>query len=80
LETSGDVDVDEAQAMVEKLLRATNDHDLDALVACFAEDYVKRDAVASSPGLSGPRAGAPELGADLCLCPGPASRGATTLN
>ncbi|HWD51168.1 MAG TPA: nuclear transport factor 2 family protein [Acidimicrobiales bacterium] len=25
--------------MVERLLRATNDHDLDALVACFAPDY-----------------------------------------
>jgi ketosteroid isomerase-like protein len=24
---------------VERLLQATNDHDLDALVACFAEDY-----------------------------------------
>lgn len=28
-----------AEAMVERLLRATNDHDLDALEACFAEDY-----------------------------------------
>ncbi len=28
-----------AQAMVERLLRATNDRDLDALEACFAEDY-----------------------------------------
>jgi len=26
-------------AMVERLLRATNDHDLDALVECFSEDY-----------------------------------------
>ncbi len=26
-------------AMVERLQRATNDHDLDALVACFAPDY-----------------------------------------
>ena len=25
--------------MVERLCRATNAHDLDALVACFAEDY-----------------------------------------
>jgi ketosteroid isomerase-like protein len=25
--------------MVERLCRATNDHDLDALVACFAPDY-----------------------------------------
>jgi ketosteroid isomerase-like protein len=28
-----------AQAMVDALLKATNDHDIDALVACFAEDY-----------------------------------------
>lgn len=27
------------QAMVDRLVRATNDHDLDALSACFAEDY-----------------------------------------
>ncbi len=27
------------RAMVDRLVRATNDHDLDALAACFAEDY-----------------------------------------
>src|ERR1700675_970200 len=26
-------------SIVERLLQATNDHDLDGLVACFAEDY-----------------------------------------
>ena len=26
-------------AMVDRLVRATNDHDIDALAACFAEDY-----------------------------------------
>jgi ketosteroid isomerase-like protein len=31
--------MDGPQAMVERLVRATNDHDIDALVACFAEDY-----------------------------------------
>jgi ketosteroid isomerase-like protein len=31
--------VSEAQQMVERLLRATNDHDLEALVSCFAEDF-----------------------------------------
>jgi ketosteroid isomerase-like protein len=31
--------MDSPQAMVDRLLRATNDHDLDALVACFSEDY-----------------------------------------
>jgi ketosteroid isomerase-like protein len=29
----------EAQEMVARLLHATNAHDLDALVGCFAEDY-----------------------------------------
>jgi hypothetical protein len=29
----------EAQAVVDRLAQATNDHDLDALVACFADDY-----------------------------------------
>jgi ketosteroid isomerase-like protein len=27
------------QTVVDRLVRATNDHDLDALVGCFAEDY-----------------------------------------
>lgn len=31
--------MDGAQAMVDRLLRATNDHDVDAVAACFAEDY-----------------------------------------
>jgi ketosteroid isomerase-like protein len=31
---------DGPQALVERLVRATNDHDIDALVACFAKDYV----------------------------------------
>jgi ketosteroid isomerase-like protein len=29
----------EATAMLERLLRATNDHDLEAVVACFTPDY-----------------------------------------
>jgi len=29
----------EASAFVDRLLHATNEHDLEALVACFAEDY-----------------------------------------
>ena len=31
--------MDGPQVMVERLLRATNAHDLEALVECFAEDY-----------------------------------------
>lgn len=29
----------EPMATIERLVRATNDHDLESLVACFAEDY-----------------------------------------
>src|SRR5882757_9383134 len=28
-----------AEAVVDRLAKATNDHDIDALVACFADDY-----------------------------------------
>ena len=45
--------MDEAQAMVDKLLRATNDHDLDALVACFAEDYVNETPLHPARGFQG---------------------------
>jgi ketosteroid isomerase-like protein len=31
---------DAPRALVERLVRATNDHDIDALVACFAKHYV----------------------------------------
>jgi hypothetical protein len=31
--------MDDPNTVVDRLLRATNDHDLDALVACFADDY-----------------------------------------
>ena len=33
------------QALVDRLVLATNDHDLEALVACFAEDYVNETPV-----------------------------------
>lgn len=33
------------QAMVDRLLQATNGHDLEGLVACFAEDYVNETPV-----------------------------------
>lgn len=32
-------------AVLDRLVRATNDHDLEALVACFAEDYVNETPV-----------------------------------
>jgi ketosteroid isomerase-like protein len=31
--------MDEAQAMVDRLLKATNEHDVAGVAACFAEDY-----------------------------------------
>ncbi|MDQ1450096.1 MAG: hypothetical protein QOC79_3067, partial [Actinomycetota bacterium] len=31
--------MDEPQELVDRLVRATNEHDLDAVVACFADDY-----------------------------------------
>jgi ketosteroid isomerase-like protein len=31
--------MEDPQEMVDRLVSATNDHDLDGLVACFAEDY-----------------------------------------
>lgn len=33
------MEVNGPRAMVDRLMRATNDHDLDRLVGCFAEDY-----------------------------------------
>jgi ketosteroid isomerase-like protein len=33
------------QAMVDRLMQATNDHDLEGLVACFGEDYVNETPV-----------------------------------
>ena len=67
--------MDGPQRLVERLLRATNDHDLDALVACFAEDYENETPVHPGARLPRPRAGAPELGADLrATCPTSAPR------
>ena len=31
--------MDGPKALVERLVKATNDHDVDAVAACFAEDY-----------------------------------------
>lgn len=33
------------QAVVDRLMQATNDHDLEGLVGCFAEDYVNETPV-----------------------------------
>ena len=39
--------------MLERLAQATNDHDLDALVACFAEDYVNETPIHPTRGFRG---------------------------
>ncbi len=43
----------EAQRMVQRLLQATNDHDLEALVACFADDYENVTPVHPARGFRG---------------------------
>jgi len=41
------------QAMVDRLLRATNEHDVDAVAACFAEDYENVTPVHPARGFRG---------------------------
>jgi len=43
-----------ADAMLDRLVQATNAHDLDALVACFALDYRNETPVHPSRGFDGP--------------------------
>jgi ketosteroid isomerase-like protein len=45
--------MDGTQAMVDRLLRATNDHDVDAIAACFADDYVNETPTHPSRGFRG---------------------------
>jgi ketosteroid isomerase-like protein len=40
-------------SMIDRLVRATNEHDLDALVACFAEDYVNETPTHPTRGFRG---------------------------
>ena len=42
------------QDLVERLAHATNAHDLDAIVACFAADYVNETPVHPERGFHGP--------------------------
>jgi ketosteroid isomerase-like protein len=43
----------EPQELVDRLLRATNDHDLDAIAACFALDYENLTPVHPARGFRG---------------------------
>jgi ketosteroid isomerase-like protein len=45
--------VSESLATVERLVEVTNQHDLDALVSCFAEDYVNETPAHPSRGFRG---------------------------
>jgi ketosteroid isomerase-like protein len=45
--------MDGPQAMVDRLVAATNDHDIDALVGCFAEDYRNETPAHPSRGFRG---------------------------
>lgn len=42
-----------SRAVIDRLLKATNDHDLDGLVGCFARDYVNETPVHPLRGFSG---------------------------
>ncbi len=65
----------EGPEVVERLLRALNEHDLERLVACFAEDYVNETPVHPARGFRGNQqvrrnwtqifAGVPDLRAEL---------------
>jgi ketosteroid isomerase-like protein len=45
--------MDGPQDLVDRLLEATNDHDLDAIVACFAADYENQTPVHPNRGFQG---------------------------
>jgi ketosteroid isomerase-like protein len=45
--------MDGPQGLVERLVRATNDHDIDALVACFAPEYENETPVHPARGFHG---------------------------
>jgi ketosteroid isomerase-like protein len=42
-----------SRAVIERLLKATNDHDLDALVDCFAVDYINETPAHPPRGFTG---------------------------
>jgi hypothetical protein len=45
--------MDGPQDMVDRLVRATNEHDIDAVVACFADDYENETPAHPSRGFRG---------------------------
>jgi ketosteroid isomerase-like protein len=47
------VDTNAAQVMVDRLVQATNDHDAEAVAACFAKDYENQTPVHPARGFRG---------------------------
>ena len=45
--------MEDPQAVVDRLLQATNSHDLDAIAACFADDYENHTPVHPARGFRG---------------------------
>jgi len=45
--------ISSSRAVIDRLLKATNDHDLDALVDCFAADYVNETPAHPLRGFTG---------------------------
>ena len=45
--------MNESMTAIERLVRATNDHDLDSLVACFVEDYENQTPAHPARGFRG---------------------------
>ena len=67
--------MDGPQMLVERLQRATNDHDVDAAGRVLRRGLRERDAVASRAELSGTRASSAQLGPDLRVRARPPRRG-----
>ena len=55
---------DQGNGVLGRLIQATNAHDIDAIVACFASGLPERNAGPPNAELHRPRSGATELGAD----------------
>ena len=70
--------MDGPQALVDRLVRATNAHDVDAVAACFAHDYENETPVHPARGFRGREqvrknweqifAGVPDVRADVVSC------------
>jgi ketosteroid isomerase-like protein len=74
----GTVDRQDTAAVIERLCRATNNHDLDAIVACFSPDYRNETPAHPARGFTGRQqvrrnwtqilAAVPDLTAEVLRC------------